>query len=234
MFDLDGYKDLLTSFLSSEYEFRLFGEEWCEYGSVYLRHDLDFCVDYALPIALIEKDMNIRSTFFVLFNSNLYNLCDANSLKTLEELSKMGHKICLHVDEQTINSREDFVRQMTAFVNVVSYADSKFISRHRPKFDTPQMWLPDECIDVYDNLYFKQIEYASDSRGEWKYGYPTERKAFLEKKSFQLLTHPLWWVHNGTLSNSEKIQVFLKKKQEETQNSLSFLNFNYNIKGESL
>lgn len=225
MFTQDGYRMLLDAFLEAGYEFRFFNEAFSKQGTVYLRHDLDFCIDYALPIALIEKDRNIKSTYFVLINSKLYNLFESDSIRKLKSISDMGHMISLHVDERALNTQEDFKRLMDSFTNVLPFASSQIISRHRPDIRSPaSSWLPNECMDVYCKPFFKDIEYASDSRGEWKYGYPTDREAFKKKRSFQLLTHPLWWVHDNCFDNKEKIHLLLDHIFAESEQSLSFLN----------
>lgn len=225
-FSLDGYRDLLNAFLAAGYEFRLFDKRPCTERCVYLRHDLDFSVEYALPIAEIENELGINSTYFVLMNSKLYNLFDDDNIKILRRISEMGHMICLHVDEYSLCNQSDFVCQMEAFLQMMPFATSSFISRHRPNLSSPVTpWLPNGYIDVYSDSFFKDIEYASDSRGEWKYGYPTKRQAFLQKSSFQLLTHPLWWVHNSSTSNKEKIQLLLERRFAEGEQSLSFLKF---------
>jgi len=226
MFTLKEYRKLLNSFAEAEYDFCLFGERLEKTNCVYLRHDIDFCIEYALPIATIEKDLNIRSTFFVLMNSKLYNLFDDDNIRTLKKISEMGHMICMHVDERYVTSKEVFLKQMNAFTSMLPFAYSRFISRHRPQINSnTSTWLPVEYIDVYCDSYFKNIEYASDSRGEWKYGYPTQREAFVNKKSFQLLTHPLWWVYDDEIENKKKIKLMLDKKSREAEQSLNFLNY---------
>lgn len=223
-FSLSGYQELLNSFVAAEYEFRLFDDKTRLERCVYLRHDLDFCVDYAFPIAKIEYELGICSAFFVLINSKLYNLFDDDNIMKLKSISEMGHMICLHVNEYSLQNKSDFLRQMEAFLKMMPFACSRFISRHRPKLNTTApSWLPDGYIDVYSDMFFRDIEYASDSRGEWKYGYPTSREAFFQKRSFQLLTHPLWWVHNSNMSNKEKIQLLLEQRFAEGEQSISFL-----------
>ena len=35
---------------------------------------------------------------------------------------------------------------------------------------------------------------SSESRGEWKHGFPWDHKAVAEGRALQLLTHAIWWV----------------------------------------
>ena len=41
--------------------------------NLYLRHDIDFSMEDALKIALIESELNINSSYFMI-TSNTYNL----------------------------------------------------------------------------------------------------------------------------------------------------------------
>ena len=63
---------------------------------VILRHDVDLSVSAALKMAELEHDMNIKSTYFVLFSSALYNLHDGETVQTIKQISKLGHEIGLH------------------------------------------------------------------------------------------------------------------------------------------
>ena len=71
------------------------------------------------------------------------------------------------------------------------------ISVHRPdlkllnEIDIEHTYLP---------KYFEDIKYFSDSRGEFRYGHPTESEEFKKGKSIQLLIHPAWWVSDKTNS----------------------------------
>ena len=221
-FNLDGYYSLICCFLEAGYKFTKFEFPPGKYGQVILRHDIDFCIDYALPIAKIEHDLGVTSTFFVLMDNELYNPFTEANKQTLQLIAQMGHSICLHVDEKQVKSDDDFYNSLSAFKSVLPFSDNRIISRHRPNLKSKLSWCSSEVTDAYQPEFFSNIEYASDSRGEWKYGYPTDRLAFANKESFQLLTHPIWWVNEGT--NGEKISKMLKERDSAGAKSISYLN----------
>jgi hypothetical protein len=55
-------------------------------------------------------------------------------------------------------------------------------------------------VDAYDDRYFKQIAYLSDSRR--LFGAPDVYRFFEEHERAQLLIHPLWW-HDESRSRRE-------------------------------
>lgn len=61
-----------------------------------LRHDIDISLQNALTMAKIEEDLNIRSTYFVLFSSRFYNVFEAKNMEILKGISELGHEIGLH------------------------------------------------------------------------------------------------------------------------------------------
>lgn len=229
-FSLKGYRNLLREFVSAGYDFRFFDGAYDRSGVVFLRHDVDFCVRYAAQIAVLEYELGIHSTFFFLINSVLYNLFEIENLKAIKKIADMGHMVCLHVDErvpQNLTVKDERIylrRQLTTFASVLPFANHHIISRHRPNLNKHTGWLPDEYLDVYSPPFFKDIEYASDSRGTWRYGYPPEREAFQKKVSFQLLTHPIWWVEKGK-TGSEKVNNMLYKRYLSSKKYMKIFDF---------
>ena len=71
---LGNYRDLLQRFKDSAYTFNFFGEQSASHGEIILRHDIDFDTHMALRMAQIETDLGIKSTYFFLLRSNLYNI----------------------------------------------------------------------------------------------------------------------------------------------------------------
>lgn len=63
-----------------------------------LRHDVDVSLSAALKMAQIEKDLGIRSTYFILFSSEFYNIFDGKNANILKQITKFGHEIGLHYD----------------------------------------------------------------------------------------------------------------------------------------
>ena len=188
---------------------------------VYLRHDVDFSVEFAYEMALLDQSLGISSTFFFLPNSELYNLYSKRTFDLVNRIREMGHDICLHIDADTLNNLEVAV---ACFKRYYPHSNTGIISFHQLKGIPPNYCLPEGIIDVYSSQFFSDIEYASDSGGEWKYGYPLYRPAFKRKRSFQLLTHPLWWMSSGDDSNCA-IQELVDKLHNSTMQVLGQFRF---------
>lgn len=197
-FTILDYRNLIEAFLSEGYSFELFSGRYSKEGVVYLRHDVDFSVKSAYEMALIDQSLGINSTFFFLPNSELYNIYSKRALDLVNGIIEMGHDVCLHIDSDTLSNLEIVTK---CFKKYYPLSNTGVISFHQPNAIPLNFHLLEGIIDVYSPRFFSEIEYASDSGGEWKFGYPLYRPSFKRKGSFQLLIHPLWWVSSGTDSN---------------------------------
>lgn len=197
-FTEDEYRNLMEAFLRSGYSFELFDGKYSAQKTVYLRHDIDFSVEFAYEAAAIDRSMGISSTFFFLPNSELYNLYSKRNFDLINGIIEMGHDVCLHVDLEFLSRLETV---SACFKMYYPHAKTNVISFHQPGRIPSNYCLPKGVIDVYSSQFFSEIEYASDSGGEWKYESPLRRLAFERKSSFQLLTHPIWWIVPGANQN---------------------------------
>lgn len=196
-FSLEHYSCILNNAFRAGYEFKGFHEPVPGNSMViFLRHDIDVSVSMAVAMAELEASLGVRSTYFVLPNSPLYNLLEVEVTEILSKIRSMGHWIGLHVDlpntplleGKTIEeATEVLFRSFSAlipFEPVVSY--------HRPKKEVFGLTFK-SFTNTYENRFFKDIKYLSDSRKNWREGCPCQ--AILEGKhqQLQLLTHPVWW-----------------------------------------
>jgi len=95
-FTLESYVKLLK-YLSQIYKIVPFSGIPRE-GTPYLilRHDIDISLPAALKMAQIERDLGVKSTYFVLFSSEFYNVLEADNVDILRQVLKLGHEIGLH------------------------------------------------------------------------------------------------------------------------------------------
>jgi len=195
-FTYDVYIDFLK-LLRSKYRIVTFSEASeanCPY--VIMRHDVDASLDAALTMAKIETGLNIRSTYFVLFSHKLYNLLETDSLRTLREISELGHEIGLHYDLEAYEgyhrdlkeTLEDEARLLEKLLNkrVVS------IACHNPS--TLKSGDPFKNIPKYINAYNPSLYdlYVSDSCRAWTME-DLRRLLKFDYKRAQLLVHPVFW-----------------------------------------
>jgi len=220
-FSLKKYIELIFFFKKLDYKFKLFHDDIKPSKNIILRHDVDIDIDSALLIAKIEKKMSIKSTFFFLISSNLYNVLTHENQKKILEIKNMGHEIGLHfdfsiyqeLDKHLIN--EKISLQKNILENIIR-KKIKTISIHRPgNIGNLKKYKINSLINVYSKKFTKKINYFSDSKGYWKYGYPPALKIFSkDKQSIQLLTHPVWWNSKKNLtnkSNATQLKSVLEK-----------------------
>ena len=182
-----------------------------------MRHDVDLCPDKALCIARIEGDLNVGSTYFFLVSSEFYNIFAPDSLRCLHAISSLGHEIGLHFDAAPYDhgppAMDAFAEAECQALAAATGRPVEIISFHRP---VPYLrGMPDNLggrSHTYQPKYFNDIEYCSDSAGEWSHGHPFDRQAFMNGKALQLVTHPIWWADEIGLDPKERIRRFFAQR----------------------
>lgn len=221
-FSLQHYSYILNNALRAGYEFKGFHEQISENSRViFLRHDIDVSVSMALQMAELEAELGVRSTYFVLPNSPLYNLLEDEVIEILIKIRNMGHWTGLHVDlpntplfknvtiEEATNILFKSFSSLVPFEPVISY--------HRPTRDVFGLKF-ESFVNTYENRFFKDIKYLSDSKKNWREGCPCQ--AILEGKyqQLQVLTHPIWW---GTDDDILKVgEAIIESREREMCNYL--------------
>ena len=170
-FTYDAYAELIRLLMSHNYKIATY-YDWEQYDKcVILRHDIDFSLEKALPMAELENKLGVKSTYFVLVTSDFYNVFSKNSRQQLKRIMSLGHEIGLHYDEVCYDGL-DIVSNIIKECNVLETAiDSKVrtVSMHRPSRDTLEKNITiDNVVNSYSNLFFKEFKYLSDSRKHWK------------------------------------------------------------------
>lgn len=164
-------------------------------NTLFVRHDIDFDVAYAHSLARREADIGVNSTYYFMLTSNSYNLLSAENVARVRDIAGMGHKISVHFDPIAY---EDFVQGLDSEVKMFERAfktQVDIISIHRPN----EFFLSHNSeicgvAHTYQDKYCKDTFYCSDSQGRWRFGDPRESAAFAERRSIQLLIHPIWWI----------------------------------------
>jgi hypothetical protein len=213
--DLRVYGEMIALFLDSGYQVTSFQEidgQKTEHRLI-LRHDVDVSVDCALQMAQVEKELGVRSIYFFLLTSPLYNLLSKEAAKQVRAIHELGHEIGLHFDPDAYPSDAfDHVQdELTTLVSFYPFANPIWISFHRPGPKAGQLSelkLPGGIRHTYETQFFAGLAYFSDSRGSWGRGNPVDSEEFKQGKSMQVLTHPVWWVHEGQ-TPQEKLERFV-------------------------
>ncbi|SRR5712691_1743586 len=205
-YSAESYGRLLRSIITNGYrvvDFAAFDPATDE-RQVILRHDIDFIPRLALEMADIEASHGIRSTFFFLVRSHVYNLFSPANAAILEELHRRGHAIALHCAvPPTIPANEHalirLVEEDLAIARRAFPGVSATFAWHTVAPDFLSRWgglaVPG-FVNAYDARYFSQITFTSDSNARRS---PDELEEVLREgpTKIQLLVHPLIWVCGG-------------------------------------
>ena len=185
---------------------------------VILRHDIDYSLEQAVKLARIEKDLGVRSTYFVLLSSDFYNPASSSSYRYLHEILDLGHDIGLHFDETAYSyerfGMEYFIRKEARILSDLIDVNINSFSLHRPNHFSleTEIRIPG-LINSYGEEFFHGFKYLSDSRRRWRE--PVEE--IIEKGVFEklhILTHAFWY-HEEDLTISETILDFLRSASRE-------------------
>lgn len=198
-----------------------------------IRHDVEFSLDRALEIAIIENKLKINSSFFVQINNNTYNALSSRNLRNILDIVSLGHKIGVHFTPSS--SDKDLIGQeFYKYKNTIeAFLDLEIdrFSYHRPNLDLSLLKDPIKIpgiINVYDPLFFHytqnlpsdklNVKYISDSQHSWSYGHPMDVINEGSKK-VQALFHPYCWSREG-MESKENFEFLINEKVAEMVGSI--------------
>ena len=197
-----------------------------------LRHDIEFCVDCAYRMAMIEKEEGISSTYFLQITSNAYNAFSEKNKALLNGMIKAGHHIGLHYhlgsDLSQSRIRNEILAQIKIMSEMLNYSVDRF-SIHRPVEESKYYEIQiSGIINAYSKEFFTHIEnidinqelevkYISDSKHRWNYGYP-DADTLQKHRKIQLLIHPYSWSEIG-LDAAGTFNEIADEKERETLNT---------------
>ena len=206
------------------------GEEPC----VIMRHDVDYDVQAAVDLAEIEEDQGLRSTYFFLTTSPLYNVAAPLNRRRLLELHGRGFEIGLHFDPLVYGDLDDAAMLPRAqheieTLEAIVGAPVRSISIHNPsahgKFPSFEGF-----NNAYDESYFAPGRYLSDSCMEFRDKDPFEFFAQPVSEIVQVLLHPLHYAE--TEQGYSDIFAGLVRRFSETLDREASVNPTY-MKGRS-
>ena len=197
-FTIPGYRAMIRGLVERGYEVRSFHEAKPDQRHLILRHDIDQCISIARQLAGTEAAEGWRSAWFVLVRTEMYNPFSRGNAAHLRAMIADGHEIGLHLDATHYEDAEDMQRGAATecrMLEDITGAPVRTISFHRPA----QHLLGNGDtiagrIHTYMPRFMKEMGYSSDSRGEWRHGFPWDHVAVAEGRALQLLTHAIWWV----------------------------------------
>lgn len=220
-FTYESYRNLIS--LLKEYNFTI--TNYHEYHQVekpcILRHDVDMSIEKAVEFAELENKIDVQSTYFLLINSDFYNLYSIKNKKNIKKILEYGHEIGLHFDEKDCERdmiKNRILSEKQLLENMLD-VEIKTVSMHRPTEETLKAnYKINGIVNSYGKEFFQNFKYVSDSRMFWR----EEVEGVIrntEIKKLHILTHPFWY---GTQKQGtrEKLLDFIRKASKERYSSV--------------
>lgn len=167
-----------------------------------LRHDVDISFRGAAEMSYLESANGFASSYYMRVHARKYNLLDTCNIYKLWDMEDQGHEIGLHIGAGESEILKEALgrsvqRQFDILSLVVngSVSSASIHSRSEPgAADAVANWCKDKGLEfAYDDRFFKDIKYISDSRGMWREGCFCQWINRVPR--LQVLTHPVWWHH---------------------------------------
>jgi hypothetical protein len=200
-FTLAGYRQMLEAALDRGYSFRAFDDpDRARVEPVcLLRHDIDADLGAAAVIAEVEAELGVRSTFFVMLRSPVYNLVGRANDRLVRRILDYGHWLGLHYDQgfQPDGQRtvHDWVELEVDVLSRMFGVDVGAVSFHQPGPAVLQNEVKlDGLVNTYDQEDLAGFAYVSDSNMIWRDRPAVELFRSGAHPRLHLLVHPLWWV----------------------------------------
>jgi len=224
-FTYAAYSQLISDIIVNGYTFT----NYHDYNKItkpcILCHDIDYDMEKALKFAKIESEsFSIHTTYFVMLNTNFYNVFSNSILSMLKEMIIMGHEIGLHFDEtcyypphNNIDYDCDLKEHIKKEINLLEQIIEqpvKAISMHRPsKFTLEANIVIPGVVNRYSQTFFKDFKYVSDSRHNWR----EDVESIVSSQQYEklhILTHPFWYTEQKE-SCRDKLFSFIKTANQE-------------------
>jgi hypothetical protein len=189
LFTIHSYRNLLQTIKDRKY---IFSTDLDSAAKVLLlRHDVDFDLNLAHEMAIIENSLGVSSVYLVMISNPLYDIHSREAIISINEIKLLGHQIGLHYDP-SISDYCSFEDQFLILENAFE-AEIKYYSHHQPTIYGFNGELSYENkIDL--NLHVKEFKYISDSCMQPREDFFITLDAYTK---VQLLVHPEFWMLNS-------------------------------------
>lgn len=221
------YRELIDSIIASEYQITNYHDNANFEAPCILRHDVDFDLEKAYHLAVLEAKMNVKSTYFVLLRTNFYNIFSRKSVDMIREILSMGHEIGLHFDDvESVDETCDYdeycniVKKEADLLSESIGEIVRVVSFHRPSKGSIDANYKFERIEnTYSKKYFMEYKYLSDSRMNWR---EDVNNLILSKqcKKLHICTHPFWYADEKE-SMKSKLYRFINSRKADSYNYLN-------------
>lgn len=193
-----------------------------------MRHDVEFSLERAYKMSLVESEMDFKSTYFIQLTNHSYNALSKKSIDMMLDMISRGHQIGLHYHlngQKDAMAVRDGVRDQLRIMSEMLGMPVTVYSFHRPVKEVYYYNIRIEgTFNAYSPEFFTyaenvgedtqlEIKYIADSKHRWNYGYPNFETFRLYPK-IQLLIHPFSWTQEG-YDNLNNFKSLIMEKQAE-------------------
>jgi hypothetical protein len=196
------YRVLIRSGIAGGYRFAGFAElpalRQTEEKRCLLRHDCDNDLVAAALLSEIEAEEGVRSTYFLMLRSAMYNLLAPANRALVSRVLDHGHWLGLHFDASVVAGEPD--ERIAALVDderrilAAEFGHTiAVVSFHQPGRRVLDNRIQLNCLNTYDRSDMEGVHYTSDSNLVFRGGDPTALFAEGSHRRIQVLTHPEWW-----------------------------------------
>tara|TARA_B110001452_G_scaffold66345_1_gene53236 strand:- start:353 stop:1081 length:729 start_codon:yes stop_codon:yes gene_type:complete len=219
IFEYDKLREFYSKILSLG-ETKLF-RDWKDESVFLIRHDIDFDLELAHRVALIESEMGIYSTFFILTTCPSYNILAKKNRSLLIKIKEMGHEIALHFDPTLyLDNLDAAVDRETQILSFAVGDEISSISLHNP---TSHGLYPifDKYVNAYSSELFNSENYISDSCFSFRDKDPFSFLKNIKNGMVQILLHPMHFSENGDGYDKILADTFIRNLKEIHENFYS-------------
>ncbi len=209
------YRSLVV-LAKTKYVFRTYSDFVPGERFVLWRHDLDFSIADALPLARIEAEEGVRGNYFIHLNGDFYNPFSPANLRRICEIASLGHSVGLHFDFEhhrpaDLASMSGQLEGDAQRLRQASGLPVQAFSFHNP---TQEALAYDAqtyagLVNTYARYFRQEVGYCSDSNGHWRHRRLRDVLEEEPQRPLQVLTHPTWWTEE-VMSPREKIERTLR------------------------
>ncbi|WP_238858844.1 MULTISPECIES: hypothetical protein [unclassified Clostridium] len=198
-FSYDNYRQILDLLKQSGNIYKF--NEFMGKTGILLRHDVDFDIYRAYELSKMEKEKDVKSTYFILTNCDYYNIASMKNRVILKEMSNNGFEIGIHFDPTIygdinlceMSRKVDFECSM---IEDITGEKVKSISLHNPSIHN-QYPIFNGYINTYSKEYFNTEYYFSDSCMNFRGKNIMELASKADQHMIQVLFHPIHFSESG-------------------------------------
>lgn len=222
-----GTERLRTMFQTArEHGYRsvIFGEEDGHAAPWILwRRDIDLELAAVRPMAELDAEEGIRSTYFFMTASWFYNLFSAEGRSTVAHVLDHGHALGLHCDlgiqRDASLPRAEIERRVQRDLDLLDIAYprafSRLVSFHNPPHDVLRQDFG-SFYSTYQPKFFGEVKYLSDSNRVWRDGPPEGWMDPVLHPRLSILLHPEIWAYPGADMPAGMVD-FLVEREAQTR-----------------